>query len=263
MSAEQPTYQPEILTGEKPVKREVPVSATQFAERAEDVFTGLNYLRDQGKSPREAYAELMQQYIEEEDVADLAHFSEVLIGFPGHIEMQRQATDLANQAQRADRNSDAYRQYRDTVATLVTYNQNLRDLIDNNPHGFSRNQMSEWLEKSGGGNTEAAGQILSGISAEVAVARELPSVEGVQSVRYATAAEDAAGTDIVVTLHDGSTRGIDVKHGEDAYMAGLDSRRSDKVIFGVHPEYLAGFQFDRDSRGWVQRTLAHALGTAR
>jgi len=237
------------------------VGAAEFSARAEDIFRGINYLRDRGVTEREAYGKVAAAYIHEEEVPDLALFSDVLLAAPVIMHEQHHIQELRGRYQEG-RDAGTREEYQDSVRTLVGYNHKLRDLIYRNPYGFTKNHLVEWLEKAAGTTGDKIESLVNGVVAEVAVKEELNAMTDVTTNRFATVEEDLQGTDLVAEFSNGVACAIDIKHGEYATMHGYDRRRDDAVILGLGPEDLQDFRLNRASREKVRRQLRSAAGVA-
>lgn len=132
------------------------------------------------------------------------------------------------------------------VSRILPFNHKLRELIDVVADICPREQLENWLEKATNGAGGLARQMISGMATEVVVARLSRKLPEVESVRLSTQEEDSRGTDIVITLANGTNIPIDVKTG-----GAIDITASRVKEVAVEQRDITGFTVSRESQAEI------------
>lgn len=228
---------PESESGEP--KEKLFTTREEFEAQAEDIFATMNQALNEGKPLREGYRIASEAYVQQEENPDLRQLADLILAAPAAARAHEQLATMRQQrSQRLDR--QAFERLKNQV---IGYNDSLRNFIFTNSSQVDRSTMTEWVEKGSNGNTEWTKQVMNGIAAEVAVARQIQRTEGVASIRFSTPEEERKGIDIVATFSDGETLSIDVKHRhEDSEY--VPEYRDDKINFEISPDEINGFEVD-------------------
>lgn len=214
-----------------------------------------------GENPKDGYREARQAYVvEERENGDprLADLAETLLDAPLVLPIQ-QELDRAH----AERDFDTVDRLKPVV---IRFNHELRDLIADTPPGmFTREELTGWLREAARDMSgDATKRMMNGIVAEVAVAKRLRADPDVESVRFATPAEEEQNVDVVAVLKPKpgkppETRRLQVKCGRHRLDEPVVPHPNGVVEVGFTADVFQGFGFAKEHRAAASDQLHRAL----
>jgi hypothetical protein len=234
-----------------------PITRKNFEAQAVDIVAELSKAAKENVPRQEGYKRTYEAYVSQEENDNLRAFSEVLLGARRAEAVTKSLDSIRTKVELRAATPDERNRYHELRSEIINYNHKLRDFIWENPFLITKADMKKWLEQSGSGDSRWVDRTLNGMSAEIAVGREIQRVPGVHEVRMSTPEEDAKGADIVAALSDGSTWNVDVKSGQRSigYMP-----RTNGMEIGVDNKMLSGFAVSTEYQKEIQGTFASAVG---
>ncbi len=233
-----------------------------------------------GKSPLEmrlpsalaiAIARTREKYVANAEYAELANLADVLLSAPEAARVQEGLNKINNRLselkkiartnpdhqlstqQAAERNS-LRNQRKLEVSKILPWNHKLRELIDTVADIIPREEVENWIEKAMLGAGGTARKVVAGMGSEVAVARLARQLYGAENVRLSTQAEDAKGTDIIITTKDGRDVPIDIKTGGN-----IDDLGSRQKEVAISQQQIDGFNVRDDQKGELELRIRSAV----
>ncbi len=218
-----------------------------------------------------ALARTREKYVINAEYAELANLADVILSAPEAARVQEglnKINDRLSQLKKiakdqpnhqlppelAAERSSLRSQRKLEVAKILPWNHKLRDLIDTVAGVVPREEVENWIEKAMQGAGGTARKAVAGMGSEVAVARLARQVYGSDKVRLGTQAEDAKGTDMVITTHDGREVAIDIKTGGN-----IDDLGSRQKEVAISQNQIEGFDVREDQKRELEQRIRTAI----
>lgn len=242
----------DLTAAEKPISRE------EFLIQASDMKRGIQERIDSGQTKGEALAYAYESYVNDAEDPRMGLQAWVLINAPVAENNQRILNDLKGRQASDPRARKALkRELIDRKRAACSFNQEVRRLVLSSPDSFSRDDLTNWLERWSGGNNMWAHQLVGGVAAEVAVARAAQHLPGFK-VELGTLEDDVKGADFILVGPNGSRVRVDVKSGGHQPLDQVAIGRSN-VQVGVERSDIEGFSIVAHKRTEVLTRLKSAF----
>jgi hypothetical protein len=237
------------------------LARADFVRRAEEILSTITRVREQW-GLQEAVRVATEQFVDTEPHMELAQFGRVVALARRQALIQQQLNDDREQLHHGHLDHEELvslgHHYEMLRREACEYNHELRGLIENFGHYFSREELTDWLVEASQGRRQWTRSEITGAVSEIAMHAALQGLPELRGLRYATLDEDLAGFDFVATW-DGQMVTLDAKTG--LYQPLAERKHGHMHLeISVPREAVKDFRVTRRGLNLLRHEVRQALG---